>query len=84
MKLKKTSAKLYFKAIALALAIFMICPIAMPVAAEAIDALAEANDFSVSSPDGRIEIALSNSENGLLYTVTKGGRTGPSPTGTGQ
>ena len=75
MKLKKTSAKLYFKAIALALAVFMICPIAMPVAAEAIDALAEANDFSVSSPDGRIEITLSNSEKGLSYTVTKGGTT---------
>ncbi len=77
MDLKKTSANFYFKAIALALALLMICPIATPVAAEAINMLAEmtANTFSVSSPDESLEITLSNSENGLSYTVTRDGET---------
>lgn len=83
MNLKKASTKIYFKAVALALAVFMICPIATPAFAEAIEALDEANTYSVSSPDGGLEIALSNSENGLSYTVTRNGETVIEPSAIG-
>ena len=83
MNLKKASTKIYFKAVALALALFMICPIATPAFAEAIEALAEANKYSVSSPDGSLEITLSNSENGLSYTVTRNGETVIEPSAIG-